>query len=60
MSWLSTQRPSARINAAYQHLDDLARTQPVDDSDPRTLDAKHADIALDHASPGTWVGVGSG
>ncbi len=59
MSWLSIYGPAGRIQAAYQHLDDLARLPSTDDSHPRTLDAKRADVALDHASPGT-SGWGSG
>jgi hypothetical protein len=56
MSWLTIYGPTARIQAVYQHLDDLAHhphpTDPdgaagADHSDPRGVDARRADIALD-------------
>ncbi len=47
MSWLSIYGPAGRIQAAYDHLDDLARLSSTDDSDSRTLDAKRADVAID-------------
>ncbi len=46
MSWLSVYGPTARIQAAYDHIDDLARHEP-DPTDGRTLDAKRADVAID-------------
>ncbi len=46
MSWLSIHGPSARIHAAYQHLHDLARLSD-DPTDPRGLDERRADTAID-------------